>query len=113
VGCAGLDPVRNYQAIPGTARIVEIADSTYDPHGERKYVDVFFDFIPDDPSSPRTYRYPEWTDTHQRLFINHRGNLPRAWIQEKGIRVGEEYTATRYERVRGRGSPVFFEVTVE
>lgn len=113
VGCASLDPHRNYDAIPGTARIVEIVDSRYDPTGEREYVDVYFDFIPEDPLSPRTYRYPGCTDTRRRLFVDHRGNLPRSWVQEKGIKVGQEYPAMRYERVSGRGSPVFFEVTVE
>lgn len=111
-GCACLDPIRNYHAVPGTARIVEIADSAYNPTGKNEFVDIYFNFIPDDPSAPGRYRYPGWADTHQRLFIDHRGNLLRAWVEKTGIEVGDELPAVRYERIRGGGSPVVFEVAV-
>ncbi|MFW6181577.1 MAG: hypothetical protein ACOC8N_07500 [Spirochaetota bacterium] len=109
-GCACLDPARRYEAFPGTARIVEVADSAYNPTGKNEFVDIYFDFIPADPTAPERYRYPGWADTHQRLFINHRGNLLRAWVEETGLEVGDEYPAVRRERIRGGGSPVVFEV---
>jgi hypothetical protein len=107
------DPKDNYTAYHGSAKIVSIETSAYNPTGKHEYVDIYFDFIPDDPQAPEQYRYKTELDKNQRLFYDHRGNLHKNWVEDTGIRVDNVYPAVRYERTRHIfGAPVFFEVDV-
>lgn len=103
-----------YDHIPGKAKITSIEVSVYSPDGKSSFREVFFEFIPDDPSAPARYRFKNFKDEKQRLFIEYRGILPAEWVRKSDIKVGSVYPAVRMEK-KGScgGAPVVFEVRVE
>lgn len=113
LGCCTGSVRDYYDDIPGRAKITSIEISKYNPDGTSSFRDVFFDFIPDDASAPTRYRFKNTKDEKQRLFVGYRGNLPAAWVSEKGLKVGNIYPAVRMEK-KGScgGAPVVFEVEV-
>jgi hypothetical protein len=112
MSCLFQNPADLYADIPGKATIVEVAPSGYNPTpATMTYLDVFFDFTPDDPAARNSYVRKSWSDRRVRLFVDHRGNLPSTWVQQKGISVGKTYRAVRSE-YRGGGTlpPVRFAI---
>ncbi|HPQ54589.1 MAG TPA: hypothetical protein PK253_15165 [Spirochaetota bacterium] len=102
-----------YTAYRGTAKIVAIEESHYNPTGNNEYVDIYFDFQPDDPEARKNYIFKNTSDTRQRLFFEHWGNLHEKWVQDTGIKINNVYPAVRYEKRGGfGGAPVFFKVSV-
>ena len=103
-----------YIPYKGKAKITSIKESQYNPSGKNEYVDIFFDFIPDDASAPGRYIYKKFPDSKCRLFYNHRGNLHKKWVTETKIKEGNIYPAIRYEKKGSMGgAPVFFDVKVD
>lgn len=102
-----------YTAYSGKAKIISIQESQYNPTGNNEYVDIFFDFQPDDPDAPKKYIYKKTPDTNRRLFFEHWGNLHEKWVRDTGIKINNVYPAVRYEKRAGLGgAPVFFRVSV-
>ena len=103
-----------YISYKGKAKIIAIRESHYNPTGKNEYVDIFFDFIPDDATAPGMYIYKKFPDSDCRLFYNHRGNHLKKWVTETKIKEGNVYTAIRYEKKGSLGgAPVFFDVKVD
>ena len=104
-----------YKPFEGKVIITKIRDSMYNPSGNNMYSDIFMDFMPDDPVAPEQYRYKKWEDKGIRFSYKSRMNFYKPWIRKAGIKVGNSYRATRYEKFRGFGSscPVVFKVYLD
>jgi hypothetical protein len=103
-----------YNSFHGRAEIISIKQSQYNPAGKNQYVDIFFNFTPDDAQAPSSYRYKDFSDSSSQLFYDHIGNHLKTWVAAKSIKKGNVYRAIRYER-RGSsgGAPVFFDVYID
>jgi len=101
-----------YKPFPGTATIVEIKDSRYNPGGNHMYSDIFYNFEPDNKNAKAGYRYKKWPDRHVQLSCKSRMNLYKPWIKKMNIKEGNVYRAVRYEKFSSWGSsaPVIFRV---
>jgi hypothetical protein len=102
-----------YEHIEGKAEITVIEVSQYNPDGKSAFRDVFFRFIPKDPEAASKYKFKNFTDEKQRLFVNSRGNLLATWVEKQNIKIGNVYNAFRLEK-KGRcgGAPVVFDVQI-
>lgn len=107
-------PEEAYNSFNGHAKIISVKASQYNPTGKNEYVDIFFDFIPDDVAAPSGYRYKNFPDSSRQLFYNHMGNHLKSWVTAKGIKQGNLYRAIRHEK-RGSagGAPVYFDVLLD
>jgi hypothetical protein len=97
-----------YDTISGTALIKSIVPDTLDNRICSNAVIVYFDFIPDDPGAPGSYRFPNHPDTSRTLFIADGKNPPSTWIEAEGLGVGTEHECVRLEETRGTCTPVLF-----
>jgi len=103
-----------YTSYNGRAKMISIKKSPYNPTGKNEYVDIFFNFIPDDAGAPSGYRYKNFPDSSRQLFYNHRGNHLKSWVVEKGIKEGDIYRAIRREKRGGAGgAPVYFDLLID
>ena len=107
-------PEEAYSSYNGNVKIISVKVSQYNPTGKSEYVDIFFNFIPDDTAAPSGYRYKNFPDSSRQLFYNHMGNHLKSWVREKGIKEGNLYRAIRREKRRGAGgAPVYFDVFID
>jgi hypothetical protein len=107
-------PEEAYSSFNGRAKIISVKTSQYNPAGKNEYVDIFFDFIPDDAAAPSGYRYKNFPDSSRQLLYNHMGNHLKSWVREKGIKEGNVYRATRHEKRGGAGgAPVYFDLFID
>jgi hypothetical protein len=108
ISCNGVGKGGQYKDIPGKATIKEIKSVTGSCPDS---VDVVFDFKPDEPDAIKKYYYPNFSDTGERMFTNLAPS--RAWVEKKGIKVGNVYPAKRSEMIPGTGtsSPVGLYIT--
>jgi len=115
LGCFKYHIEDNYKAFHGTAVITKIKDSVYNPGGENKYSDIFFNFSLDKKDLIAKYRFQKWKDNNVQLSFNSRMNHYKPWIKKMKIAVGKKYKAIRYEKRSGMGSssPVVFKVFLD
>jgi hypothetical protein len=107
-------PEEAYSSYNGNAKIISVKASQYNPTGKSEYVDIFFDFIPDDSAAPSGYRYKNFPDSSRQLFYNHMGNHLKSWVKAKGIKEGNVYRAMRHEKRGGAGgAPVYFDLLID
>lgn len=84
----------------GKAKIVSIGKEGESSSREKNYLEVRFDFIPDDPAAPQKYIVPDEGDRNRVLYYDNRTDLHKNWILKWGLKVGNEYRATRYENIK-------------
>ncbi len=96
----------SYRSISGKATITEIKninDATCPDS-----VQVYFDFKPNNADDIKTYKFPNFPDTHAPLYSNHYPS--RAWVVRKNIKIGDIYTANREEIITGTSTPYSFNI---
>lgn len=105
----GIGKGGKYTDIAGKATIKEIKTAVNATCPDA--VDVLFDFTPDDPNAVKNYNYPNIADKDAQMFNNLRP--AKAWVEKKGIKVGNVYPAKRSEMIPGTGTsaPVGLEIT--
>jgi len=100
----------HYESIPGTATILSVEPASEGSYACIDPVDVVFVFMPDDPSAPEDYLFPQYADTSY-LTVGA-GMLPPAeWVTIQNIIVGDQYECERKEDHGGSCPPVVFDVT--
>lgn len=98
----------------GRAKIVSIGRQGDSYSREKDYVEVRFDFIPDDPAAPGKYLSCDDGDKNILLFYDNRYDLHKNWIFKWGLKVGNEYRAIRHENIKNSpGHRTEFVVTLE
>ena len=101
-----------YVETPGVAIIAAIEEPLPDEYNcPNNPVKVVFDFVPDDPDAAADYRYPDRSDSGNRLTVSGGANPSSEWVQAEGLVVESAYPAVRKEIVRGTCTPVIFEFT--
>jgi len=98
-----------YRVTSGWAVIVGIHQPGPLAYSEPDGVEVVFDFTPDDPTAPTTYRFPEVPDQGQHLTVGSGANPSRTWVEEHGLLPGSRHRCQRRELGTGVGPPVLFE----
>lgn len=83
--------------IPGTAKIISIETADPSAYNCRNAVEVLFNFVPDDPTAPQRYRFPDWPDTRRHLMVGAGMNPALEWVTAEDISVGKEYHCLRIE----------------
>ena len=86
----------------GKAKIVSIGKEGESSSREKDYLEVRFDFIPDDPTAPERYLAGREGDRNRLLVYDNRQDLHKNWIQKWGLKTGNEYRAVRYENIKNR-----------
>jgi len=99
----------------GKAVITEITASKDDSAAaDSGYMDIYFKFIPSDPSAAEKYLCPECPDGRVKLFYDNRNSFHKNWIDRWEIKPGSEYPALRHELLRKDNAPaVSYEVLLE
>jgi hypothetical protein len=99
---------------PGTVKIISIGTSAKSYSGEKDYVDVRFDFIPDDARAASRYLVKDVSDKNQILFYDNRSELHKNWIDKWGLKTGNIYRAVRHENIMNSSkNRVSFDVLLE
>lgn len=108
--CGGVGSSGKYKEIPGKITITEIKNIINARCSDS--VQVYYDFIPDDPNAVKNYLFPNFSDTHNELYNNY--DAPsRSWTIRKNINIGNTYPATRYEILPGTGTSAPFGISVK
>jgi len=98
----------------GKVKIVSTGKPGESCSGEKDYVDVRFDFIPDDPDAVNRYLVKNVSDKNILLFYDNRSDLHKNWIEKWGLETGNIYRALRHENtLNSRGNRAVFEVFIE
>ena len=98
----------------GKAKIISTGKPGESCSGERDYIDVRFDFIPDDPGAATKYLAGDVSDKNILLFYDNRHDLHKNWIIRWGLKKGNVYRALRHENtLNSEGNRASFEVFLE
>lgn len=98
----------------GKVKIVSVGIPGKSYSGEKDYIDVRFDFIPDDADAVNRYLVKEVSDKNILLFYDNRSDLHKNWIEKWGLKTGNTYRAVRHENILNRaGNRTAFEVFLE
>lgn len=78
------------------------------------YVDVYFNFVPSDPSAVAEYLCGECPDNNIKLFYDNRESFHANWVKKWDIKPGSSYPAIRHELLRKDNRPsVSYDVFLE
>ena len=98
----------------GKAKIVSTGKPGESCSGEKDYIDVRFDFTPDDPRAVTKYLACDVSDKNILLFYDNRHDLHKNWILKWGLKQGNVYRAVRHENtLNSKGNRASFEVFLE
>ena len=98
----------------GKVKIVSTGKPGESCSGEKDYIDVRFDFFPDDADAANRYLVKEAGDKNILLFYDNRSDLHKNWIEKWGLKTGNVYRAVRHENTLNRpGKRAAFEVFLE
>lgn len=98
----------------GKVKIVSTGKPGESCSGEKDYVDVRFDFVPDDAGAVNRYLVKEVLDKNILLFYDNRSDLHKNWVEKWGLKTGNVYRAIRHENPLNRpGHMAVFEVFLE
>lgn len=98
----------------GKVKIVSTGIPGKSCSGEKDYIDVRFDFMPDDAGAVNRYLVNEASDKNILLYYDNRFDLHRNWIEKWGLKTGNVYRAVRHENtLNSPGKRAAFEVFLE
>lgn len=98
----------------GKVKIVSTGKPGESCSGEKDYIDVRFDFVPDDAGVVNRYLVKDVSDKNILLFYDNRSDLHKNWIEKWGLKTGNVYRAIRHENtLNSRGNRAAFEVFLE
>ena len=98
----------------GKVKIVSTGKPGKSCSGEKDYIDVRFDFVPDDADAVNRYLVKDVSDKNILLFYDNRSDLHKNWIEIWGLKTGNVYRAIRHENtLNSRGNRAAFEVFLE
>ncbi len=100
----------SYSEIPGYAVILSIEDAAANQYNcPNDPVEVRFSFFPDDSTTVKNYRFPDWSDENRRITIGAGMNPPREWVERESLVAEQRYECIRHEIKEGACTPVYFE----
>lgn len=98
----------------GTVKIISTGKPGESCSGEKDYIDVRFDFTPDDADAVNGYLVKESPDKNILLYYDNRFDLHKNWIEKWGLKTGNVYRAVRRENTQNSpGKRAAFEVFLE
>ena len=97
-----------YDAIDGHATVIKVKSAPADAYNCLDAVEVFYTFIPDDPSAVESYRFTDYSDTHRRFTLGAGMNPPRQWAHRVGLVPESRHRCIRKELVSGTCVPVTY-----
>jgi len=101
-----------FRLYKGKAEIVSIKSSPVSgDDGNNSYMMIYFNFVPSDPGAKKNYQFPEAEDANIQLKYDNRNSFHKNWIMKWGLKIGNEYPATRYEAIgKISGVHVYYDV---
>ncbi len=107
-------PEENVKVYYGKAVITGITDSGDTSAADKRgYMEIYFDYFPDDPGALKKYLCTGCPDTGKKLFYDNRENFHANWIKKWDIKQGNAYSAIRREELKNGRPDVSYEVFLE
>jgi hypothetical protein len=97
----------SYKNIPGRARFLSL-DSISDSATRTVVLRIGFDFSPTSQAAKQAYLFPDWPDASRILQVRIPADSVQAYLDQNGIRIGEDAAWQRMEATSGTCTPVLF-----